>query len=88
SVILPEGPASDSVYLSSSWIFNPSLSFYQKTIPLPIGGLPYQRPLQIDTSMQYYYVETGDTSGMSMKGFVLDKKIGFFLLMRNRNLKR
>ncbi|MBK9982888.1 MAG: hypothetical protein IPP15_10795 [Saprospiraceae bacterium] len=82
--ILPRGSASDSIHLSSSWIFNPSLRFYRQTIPLPIAGLPYQRPLVIDASMDYYYVESSDTLDMKANGFVLDKRIGFFFLFRNK----
>ncbi len=82
--ILPHGPSSDSIHLSSSWIFNPSLSFYRQTIPLPIAGLPYQRPLVIDTAMDYYYVESSDTLDMKANGFVLDKRIGLFFLFRNK----
>lgn len=83
STLLPAGSKSDSIRLSTTWIFNPALTFYQKTVPLPIGGLPYQRPLVIDTTMQYYYVEPQDTVGMTGKGFLQDKKIGPFYLLKN-----
>ena len=82
STILPKGSASDSIRLGTSWIFNPALSFYQKTTPLPISGLVYQRPLAIDSAMQYYYIETQDSVGMAVNGFVLEKKIGPFLLFK------
>ncbi|MEP6795659.1 MAG: hypothetical protein ABJB16_15120 [Saprospiraceae bacterium] len=81
--ILPGGPSSDSIHLSSSWIFNPSLSFYQQSIPLPLGGLAYQRPLVIDSTLDYYYVEASDSIGMNAKGFVLHQNIGPFFLFRN-----
>ncbi len=83
STLFPEGPKSDSIRLSTTWIFNPALSFYQKTVPLPISGLPYQRPLVIDTTIQFYYVEPQDTIGMAGKGFLPDKKIGPFYLLKN-----
>lgn len=86
STILPNGSASDSVRLGNTWIFTPALSFYQKTIPLPVSGMVYQRPLIPDSTMQYYYVETQDTAGMSSRGFVLEKRIGPFLLLKNVNL--
>lgn len=81
--VLPKGGSSDSIRLSSSWIFNPSLTFYQRTIPFPLGGLPYQRPLEIDSTMDYYYIESSDSVGMDAKGFVLDKTIGPFFLFKN-----
>lgn len=88
SVILPEGSSSDSVYLSSTWIFQPALHFYQRTDSLPIGGIPYQRPLVIDTTYDYYYVELPDTVGMGAGGFVYDRQIGSFYLFRNKTIKR
>lgn len=88
SVILPEGSASDSVYLSSTWIFQPALLFYQRTDSLPLGGIPYQRPLVIDPTNDYYYVEPQDTVGMGAGGFVYDRKIGLFYLFRNKALDR
>ncbi len=87
-IILPGGPSADSVHLSSSWIFNPSISFYQQSIPLPLGGLAYQRPLVIDSALEYYYVEASDSTGMNAKGFVLYKNIGSFFLFRNTHSSR
>lgn len=83
ATILPNNLKTDSVRVSSSWIFNPPLTFYQKTIPLPISGLPYQRPLVIDSTMDYYYVEASDSTGMNQKGFVLYRNIGYFYLFKN-----
>lgn len=88
SAILPEGSESDSVYLSSTWIFQPALHFYQKTDSLPIGGIPYQRPLIIDPAYDYYYVELQDTIGMGAGGFVYDRQIGSFYLFRNKKKER
>jgi hypothetical protein len=84
SSILPDGSSGDSIKLGSSWIFNPSLTFYQKTKSLPVSGLNYQKPLAIDSSMQYYFVEQTDTSGMHLHGFLPEKNIGpFFLFKRD-----
>lgn len=83
SVVFPEGSSSDSVRMSSSWIFNPALVYYQKTIPLPVSGLPYQKELQIDTSMQYYYLDPPDTVGMVNAGFRQEQMIGHFFLYKN-----
>jgi hypothetical protein len=82
SSIIPAETHSDSVRIGSSWIFNPSLTFYQKTLSLPLSGLVYQKPLVIDSSMQYYYVEQADTIGMYLHGFLLDKNIGPFFLFK------
>ncbi len=82
SEILPKGSDSDSVRLGNTWIFSPSLSFYQKTTPLPLGGLQYERPLVIDSTMDYYYVEQQDTAGMVNSGFEIEKRIGPFFLFK------
>lgn len=74
--------AGDSIRLGSSWIFYPALEFYHQTQSLPINGLIYQRPLVIDSSMDYYYVEQPDTAGMYSNGFVLEKNIGHFFLFK------
>jgi hypothetical protein len=85
--ILPRGAASDSIRLGSSWIFNPALSYYRMADGLPIGGLVYERPLKADTTMQYYFVEPSDTTGMDSAGFRLIKPIGpFFLFGNNRHV--
>ena len=84
SEILPGIPPGDSITLGSSWIFNPSLSFYQKSKALPIGGLVYQKPLVIDSTMQYYYVELSDTVGMGIQGYGPIKNIGPFILLKRR----
>lgn len=75
----------DSIRLGSSWIFYPALEFYHQTQALPINGLIYQRPLVIDPSMDYYYVEQPDTAGMYSNGFVLEKPIGHFFLFKNKS---
>lgn len=82
SSILPEGTASDSVRLGSSWIFNPALVFYQQTQSLPLSGLVYQKQIVIDSTMQYYYLDPSDTIGMYSRPFVLDKNFGPFLLYK------
>jgi len=84
SDVLPKGAASDSITMGSSWIFSPGLQFYQQSVPLPIGGLVYQRPLVIDSTMQFYFVEQADTAGMSQNGFDLEKRFGPFLLFKNQ----
>ncbi len=84
SSVLPEGEKSDSIRLGSSWIFNPSLVYYQKTQALPISGLDYQKPLIIDSTMHYYFVEPVDTVGMIQNGFDLEKRIGPVLLFKNK----
>lgn len=82
SEILPGGPDSDSIRLGTTWIFVPALSYYQKSIPLPLAGLQYQRPLVIDSTMNYYYVEQQDTTGMISNGFEMEKRIGPFFLFK------
>lgn len=82
SAVLPVVPHGDSITLGSSWIFNPSLSFYQKSKSLPVGGLVYQKPLVIDSTMQYYFVEASDTLGMGTKGYETIKNIGPFILLK------
>ena len=81
STIFPEDHPSDSVRMGTSWIFQPALKFYQTTLPLPLGGLEYQRPLVPDSTMHYYFVETSDTVGMNALGFDVKKNIGPFLLL-------
>ncbi len=83
STILPEGAKSDSVHLATSWIFYPALNFYKETVPLPFSDLPYQRPLVVDSTKQYYYVEQPDTNGMHQHGFHYEKSIGPFFLFKN-----
>ena len=82
SEILPDGPGSDSVRLGSTWIFVPALVFYQKTEPLPLAGLNYERPIVIDSTMDYYYLEPPDTVGMFQAGFEIEKMIGPFFLFK------
>ena len=85
SEILPQGRDSDSVRLGATWIFYPALVFYQKTTQLPFEEPAYQRPLEIDSTMDYYYVEPRDTSGMIRSGFEIEKRVGpFFLFKRSR----
>lgn len=82
--ILPGGRERDSIRLGTTWIFNPALSYYRMADALPIGGLVYERPLHIDSTMHYYFVEPSDTTGMSAAGFRLVKPVGpFFLFGRN-----
>ena len=83
STILPGGAGTDSVHLATSWIFYPALNFYKETVPLPFSDLPYQRPLVIDTSKQYYFVETPDSTGFYERGFHHQKSIGPFFLFKN-----
>lgn len=85
SALLPAVSPGDSLSLGSSWIFNPSLSFYQKTKSLPIGGLVYQKPLVIDSTMQYYFVEASDTLGMHIHGYGPVNNIGPFFLFKMRS---
>lgn len=85
SEIIPEGSASDSIGLGTTWIFNPALVFYQRTIPLPLKELKYQRPLVIDTTNQYYYVIAEDSIGLASRGFELKKMVGHFFLFENKN---
>ena len=82
SATLPAVVPGDSITLGSSWIFNPSLTFYQKSKSLPIGGLIYQKPMVIDSTMQYYYVEATDTLGMHIHGYEKVKHIGPFFLFK------
>ena len=85
--ILPQGAANDSIRLGTSWIFNPALSYYRVAEDLPIGGLVYERPLQADTTMHYYFVEPSDTTGMGNAGFGAIKPIGpFYLFGNDRNV--
>jgi hypothetical protein len=82
SAILPVEAPADSIRLGSSWIFNPALTFYQTTQSLPLSGLAYQKPLVVDSTMEYYYVEYPDTIGMCSVGFILDKMIGPYYLYK------
>lgn len=86
STIFPDDANSDSVRLGSSWIFYPSLTYYQKTKPLPLSGMDYQKTLVIDSSMHYYFVEQTDTVGMRKAGFVLNKLIGPYPLFKNTTI--
>jgi hypothetical protein len=81
--ILPAGAANDSIRLGTTWIFNPALSYYRDADALPIGGMPYERPLKVDSTMQYYFIEPSDTSGMGAAGFHHLKPIGPFFLFGN-----
>lgn len=85
ATIVPQGTASDSVKLGTSWIFVPSLTYYQKAKSLPISGLAYQKQLIIDTTMQYYYVDPSDSTGFHSSPFVLEKMVRFFCLFKNKN---
>jgi hypothetical protein len=80
--ILPEGSAGDSISLGSSWIFYPSLTYYQRTAGLPVSGMDYYKELVIDPTLDYYFVERADTTGMHAVGFVLKKPIGPFYLFQ------
>jgi len=84
STLFPTGSHSDGVRLNSSWIFNPALRYYQMTVPLPISGLAYQKVLEIDPTIQYYFVERRDSLAMQKNGFALEKKIGPFFLYKNQ----
>lgn len=87
SSILPGQHTDDSIRMGSSWIFYPSLTFYQQAGGFPLSGLVYQRPLTIDSAMDYYFVESVDSVGMYVHGFVLDKPIGPFFLFRKMSDK-
>jgi hypothetical protein len=49
---------------------------------MPLSGLAYQRPINIDPTLDYYFVEASDSTGMRAQGFVLDKNIGPFFLFK------
>jgi hypothetical protein len=82
--VFPLRSKSDSVRLGTTWIFNPSLRYYQQTIPLPVAGLDYIKPLVPDSTMQYYFVESSDTTEMAKNKFYLEKRIGPFYLFKKR----
>ena len=82
STIRPSQHADDSIRLGSSWIFYPSLTYYQQAGKIPLSGLAYQRPLTIDPTVDYYYVESTDSTGMHGQGFALEKKLGPFFLFK------
>lgn len=84
SSLLPDQQTDDSIRLGSSWIFFPSLSFYANTGHVPLSGLAYQRPLMVDSTMQYYFVEPVDSVGMYHHGFALEKTIGPFYLFKKQ----
>jgi len=85
SNIVPKGYASDSVKLGVSWVFVPSLTFYQKSQSLPISELNYQKELEIDSTMEYYYLESSDTTGFSSSPFIFEKMIGPFYLFKKKH---
>jgi len=82
SSILHDQQPDDSIRLGSSWIFYPSLAFYQQARNIPLSGLAYQRPLIIDSTRDYFFVESADSIGMHAHGFALAKNIGPFFLFR------
>jgi hypothetical protein len=82
STILPTQPEQDSIRIGSSWIFYPALDYYQKAGNMPLSGLAYQRPIEINPTLDYYYVESTDSTGMRAQGFVLDRNIGPFFLFK------
>jgi len=86
SSLFPDKSNIDSVRLGSSWIFYPSLTYYQKTKSLPLSGMDYQKTLVIDSSMHYYFIEQTDTVGLGKAGFVLDKYIGPYPLYKNTRI--
>ena len=83
STILPDNSSADSVSLGTSWVFYPSLSYYQQAQSVHVSGLVYQKPLIPDSTHQYYFIELGDTTGLVGLGYALEKKIGPFLLYKN-----
>lgn len=82
SAILPDQDSNDSIRMSTSWIFYPSLDFYRQAGNVPLSGLAYQRPLKIDSTMTYYFVESVDSTGMHSHGFTIEKSIGPFFLFK------
>lgn len=86
STILPTQYVDDSVRMGSSWIFYPSLAYYQQAENIPLSGLAYQRPITIDPTLDYYFIEPADSTGMRAHGFVLEKNIGPFLLLKKMPL--
>ncbi|HSF89395.1 MAG TPA: hypothetical protein VLA46_08255 [Saprospiraceae bacterium] len=82
STIMPTQPAGDSIRINSSWIFYPALAYYHQAVGFPFSGLAYQRPIVIDPTLDYYFIETTDSTGMRALGFVLEKKIGPYLLLK------
>lgn len=87
SAIRPDQNTNDSIRIGSSWIFYPSLAFYAQSGYIPLSGLAYQRPLQVDSTMAYYFVESVDSTGMHARGFVLEKTIGPFFLFKTTSDK-
>lgn len=79
-VMMPDG---DSVRLGSSWIFNPALQYYRSAQSMPLAGLEYQKNIVVDSTMQYYYLESTDTTQMRDHGFVRIPYDGPFYLYRN-----
>ncbi len=87
STILPTQHEDDSIRMGSSWIFYPSLAYYQQAGNMPLSGLAYQRPIQINPTLDYYFIESTDSTGMCAYGFVLDKNIGPFFLFKKTSDK-
>lgn len=81
--IQPTATPGDSIRLGSSWVFNPALQFYRSARSMPLAGLVYQKSLVVDSTMQYYWVESKDTVSMHEHGFVLVKTAGPCFLFKN-----
>lgn len=75
----------DSIRLGSSWLFNPALQYYRSAQSMPLAGLVYQKKLVIDTTMEFYIVESPDSVKMHENGFSLVKSIGPCLVFKNTN---
>lgn len=84
-VVMSDG---DSVRLGSSWIFNPALQYYRSAQSLPLAGLKYEKNIVVDSTMQYYYLESTDTIKMRDHGFVRIPYDGPFYLYRNTALTK
>lgn len=83
SALYPDENSTDTVSVGCTWIFCPALTYYSKTGEKPISGLEYKHQFTIDTSMQYYFVEVTDTSGMAQHGYDIERRIGPYLLMKS-----
>lgn len=83
SAIQSTAASGDSIRLGSSWVFNPALQYYRSARSMPLAGLVYQKSLQIDSTMQYYWVEVQDTASMHEHGFAFVKTAGPCFLFKN-----
>ena len=54
---------------------------------MPLAGLVYQKTLVIDSTMEFYIVESQDSVNMHENGFALVNSIGPCFVFKNRNLQ-